>query len=404
MIQQEGLFPPVVPIEKIDDWWNKRKPTRADYLDYEPEILPNSKEKLNMVIDNERAERVLLTLLDALRSNEYPYMLDSVRLPHDPRHMPEELPYGSREHAMFMFNLCYYMRGGIKSTDAVRRLTKMYHERPDLFICDVAAETEPEEISDLLTKHGLGFQTMVSGQWVENSKRLLEKWDGDPRTIFAFEDGVTDEERFETSLDRVKNDQKGGGFKGFQEKMTSMIIYYLMDGRMIDTFEFPIPVDIHVMRVSIANELITFPDAPHGTNLYTQETLAALRKFYYEFAVKHDVSSLDLCNAVWLLSESLCGTTPGNVTNEPLGRSERDGRKTILVPLEVNPNDPNQQRAYDASCGHCPVEQYCTYSVPGKPYYIHGGVFIRGERERFPERQGALFDVNGNDLTIDSDN
>lgn len=57
---------------------------------------------------------------------------------------------------------------------------------------------------------------------------MMERYDGDPRNIFK------DVQDYDEALDLIRNDGKGGGFKGFQHKMTSMIIYYLQDDKLID--------------------------------------------------------------------------------------------------------------------------------------------------------------------------
>jgi len=350
--------------------------------DYIPEVLPPSGEKLDITIHKDHAYPLLDRLLDAYGRSEPPYNLDSVRLPHDPRHMPETLEQGSVDHAVFLFNVCYYMRGGIKSNDAVKRMAKVYDNHPELFNCAYAQSYDAPALETILKNHGLGFQGTVARQWIENARRLQERYEGDPRNIF---DGVS---TYEQSQELIQN-RSGKGFVGFQEKMTSMIIYYLMDEGLIKPFNFPIPVDLHVMRVSIANEMITFTDpygqpVPHGTNLFTKETLAALRGLYFDYAEERNVNPLRLCDAVWLLSESLCGRYPGNVTIEPLGRERRNGRSTYLVPNVVNTTSQAQQKAYAASCGICPIQETCEYSIPGTQYYIGGNIIVRGRRVRFP--------------------
>lgn len=346
---------------------------------WEPEVKPRTNQTPEITINHEQVNRVLGTLLNAYENRRYPYNHDSVRLPHDPRHMPPSLEYGSVDHAMFFWNACYYMRGGIKSVDAIKRLAAVYEEEPDLFDCAVASEKRPAEIAGTLKAHGLGFQGTASRHWVENAQRLHERFDGDPRKIF------TSNGTYDDYLKIIKNDGKGGGFKGFQEKMTSMIIYYLMDSSLIEPFMFPIPVDLHVMRVSVSNRLIEWKETPYGTDLYSDQMLATLRELYYDYAVEHEVNPLRLCDAVWLLSESLCGSYPGNITLEPYGRSNRKGRSTVLLPQEVDTNSPAQQAAYEASCRHCPVEETCDYAIPGKLYYVAGGLIIRGLRKQFPE-------------------
>ncbi|MDB5160078.1 MAG: hypothetical protein JWO99_341 [Candidatus Saccharibacteria bacterium] len=358
--------------------------------DYIPEVLPNTGEVIQVTVDKEHAYPILDELLRAYANNEAPYNLDRVRLPHDPRHMPETLEYGSRDHAMFLFNVCYYMRGGIKSNDAVKRMSAVYDDHPALFdpeyVRGLSMSEDMEgilnqEIQGVLKAHGLGFQATVAGQWIENSWRMKE-YEDDPRNIF---NGVT---TYEQSQELIQN-KKNKGFIGFQEKMTSMIIYYLMDEDLIEPFNFPIPVDLHVMRVSIANEMVGFSDSegnplPYGTNLFTKETLAALRGLYLDYAEERNVNPLRLCDAVWMLSESSCGRHPGNTTIEPLGRKIRNGRKTYLIPKLVDVENPGQQKAYAESCAICPVQDTCEFNIPGTQYYVGGNIIIRGRRVRFP--------------------
>lgn len=347
--------------------------------DWQPEVLPPTGKPIPIVLNQDRVDQVLGTLMDAYESNQFPYNQDSVRLPQDARHMPKTLQRGTKEHAMFFWNSCYYMRGGIKSVDALKRMSAIYDSRPELFDCEVAAVTPSENIRDVLRTNGLGFQDTVSRHWVINSRRMRKRYDSDPRNIFS---GISN---YEDCVDAIKNDGKGGGFHGFKEKMVSMITYYLMDEGLIKHFPFPIPVDMHVMRVSIENKLVEFPGVPNGTNLYSEQLLEKLRSLYFSYAKDKGVDPLLLCNAVWLLSESSCGKYPGNVTLEPLGRKNRNGRSTVLVPQKVDVTNRAQREAYESSCRQCPVETTCELSVPGKPYYVLGAMIVRGERTRFPE-------------------
>lgn len=340
-------------------------------------------------IDWGRTNHILDTLLAAYRSKEFPYNTKEAIVPHAHQHLPESLELGSKEHAMFLFVSCYYMRGRVKSVTAFKGLTRLYENAPHLFDSSIAQYEPPERISVLLTEAGLGSQEHVSKQWVENATRLEKDWAGDPRNIF---EGVSD---YSQCLERIQNNGKKGdkakGFVGFQEKMVSMIAYYLMDEGMIDSFEFPLPVDLHVLRVSVANEMIVFDGYDEEANLYSKETLALMRELYHRYAVDNNVSTLELCNAVWLLSQSVCGKQPGNITLEPNGSDNSEGRSTLLVPLPINPHDRTQQNAYENSCGQCPLDQTCEWNVPGKIYYVQGELRRRGKRVVIPNDR--LFEI-----------
>ncbi len=392
-IQQPSLLPP----EMRSEYLRPVVPTIPE--GYESEVLPPTGEKLRMEVHKDHAFEVIDTLMEAYQNNEFPYSLDTTRVPQDVRHMPKTLELGTVDHAMFFFNVCYYMRGGTKSNDAVKRMSRLYDRHPELFNAQTAAEYDPEEMIPLLADVGLGMHSTAPFHWVKNSQRLVELYDGDPRRIF--DDVAEDDDPYDLSLQRVAN-QKGAGFVGFQKKMTSMLIYYLMEQKLIDEFAFPLPVDVHVMRVSIANEMLTFPDAPYGTNLFTGETTDALRELYFSYVMERGADSLELSNAVWMLSEALCGKTPGNITFEPHGRDKRNGRATYLVPQVVDPYNRRQREAYADSCNECPVQETCEFNIPGKPYNVGGALIIRGKRVRFtmtPRSDVLLLDPE--DITED---
>ena len=395
------------------------------YKDWESEITPWPEPKLPIAVHAERVDEVLDKLLSTLQAGEFPYNLADARSPHIPENMPTTLERGGREHAMFHFACCYYMRGGIKSFTAYTRLGRLYDTRPDLFDChkivanlgsdvqsspidverlaeelendtlaeDVVEQLNPEtpramveqDIADALQAFGLGMHNTTARIWVENAIRMVDRYDGDPLEIF---NGVTD---YTEACRRIENDKKGNGFKGFKEKMVSMITYFLMDDGLIDSFKFPIPVDVHVLRVSILNGLISFPGVPPNTDLMRPETTDALRKVYLDYVVRKDADPLRLCDAVWLLSGLLCSKAPGNWTIEPLPRKFRDGKRTPLIVVDENPDDPKQMAAYEKSCRCCPVETTCNARMSATTWYIADMLAVRGPRMRFPlPPQGRL--------------
>ncbi len=330
--------------------------------------IPNFKQ-LDAIVDTLIAER---------SANRFPYYLDAAQLPQDEANMPGSLPLGGVEHAVFLFNSCYYMRGGIKSVTAFKQLSAMYEMSPELFDPFMVKDIDPEFVRGVLAQHGLNYKSKeVSKSWVENSARLVEQFDGDPRNIF--EDNL---DYFEL-LRRVRN-QRGKGFIGFQKKMTSMLSYYLMSAGLVRYRDYPLPVDFHVLRVSAATDIIRFENMPDDGDIYKEHVLDLLRDMYRDYSVTHGVSQLDVCDAVWSLSSAICGTQPGNVMVEPNKSRGRQGRKTEIYPLEIDVNDPKQQRMYERSCSLCPIEGDCHQNFPSKTYYVRGKM-IGSPRIRFPK-------------------
>jgi len=330
--------------------------------------LPNFKQ-LDAIVDTLIAERA---------ANRFPYHLDAAQLPQDEANMPASLPLGGREHAVFLFNSCYYMRGGIKSVTAFKQLSAMYEMSPELFDPFVVKDIDPEFVRGVLAQHGLNYKSKeVSKSWVTNSARLVDQFDGDPRNIF--EDNL---DYFEL-LRRVRN-QSGKGFIGFQKKMASMLSYYLMSAGLVQYRDYPLPVDFHVLRVSAATDIIGFENMPADGDIYKENVLDLLRDMYRDYSVTHGVSQLDVCDAVWSLSSAICGVQPGNVMVEPNKSRGRQGRKTEICPLEIDVNDARQQRMYEKSCSLCPIEKDCHQNFPSKTYYVRGKM-IGSPRIRFPQ-------------------
>jgi len=124
-------------------------------------------------INRRRVREVLDTVIDQYRSNDYPYNLPRARLPQE--FLPKRLELGTREHAMFLFCLCYYMRGGKKSVTSAKDLAKLYDLVPDLFEAEFAVEQTEEFIRERLEAVGLHFlKNFVPLAWIENA-RYLEK-------------------------------------------------------------------------------------------------------------------------------------------------------------------------------------------------------------------------------------
>jgi hypothetical protein len=320
---------------------------------------------VSIVIHPEKAEMIYGKLISILHHNRFPYNLPAAIVPQDPCNLPRRMALGGAEEAVFLFCLCYYMRGGIKSVTAARSLSQMYDYlkdwHPNPFIMAEAAEIRPETITSFLRKFGLGFQSQQIGQfWTENARRLTTLWNGDPRKIFVEVDS------YQEALKRVQNNKKGAGFLGFQEKMVSMLLYYLMDEELIDFFYFPIPIDMHVMRIHVANEIITFDKEP-PSDVMSQDLLVALRQLTISYARQEGVNPLRLCDALWLLSSTLCEQNPGNGTHS--GRYQ--ARSTYLTPKALTWS-LTQIEAFDRSCRSCPLRDTCKWDVPSGPYYRRG--------------------------------
>lgn len=330
---------------------------------------------MRVVIDWPRVDAVLVPLVLAYREKTYPFSLPDVHPPQIDANLPKTLVRGSRDHALWLFKLCYYMRGGVDSNTAAKLMARLYDEHaPALFDPRRAMELSPPIIAAILRSYGLGINSEQHGRfWVANSAELVKYWKGNPVNVLL---DVTD---YEVACKRIIRNGDNRGFHGFREKMVSMLIYFLVEGQFLDEHVFPIPVDFHVCRVVIANRLISI-EGDQPSSWYIPPILSEIRKLFTEFCRRHGERAVDVCDAVWLLSRTLCFEHPGNYSF--IG--ERHGRST-----QVDPKpfvwDGVRTAAYDRSCRGCPIRETCELLIPAAPYYIGGKLAPRGPRTQPPQ-------------------
>ncbi len=333
-------------------------------------------------IDTQRVELVLDTLLKQHAANGFPYNLPAAVLPQDPRHLPQGLTEDPRQHAMWLFCLCYYMRGGIKSVTAAKQLSRLYVRRQTLFEAEKAALAEELSVRESLIRVQLKYLcNTVPHYWIENAQRLVEWHDGDVRNIFAgvstYEEAclrICNRSRRKPKSDKYTHRQ---GFCGFQEKMVSMLIYYLVEAGLIEAFPFSVPIDFHALRVSVATEMVVFRGVGRDRDVFSEELRAALRRTFLEYAVEHEVNPIELTDALWLLSSTICSRHPGNITYS----GAYSARSTELRSHKPTWSDV-ELRAHQASCGQCPVQPWCDWDVPNAQYTRKGQLLLLRRRSR----------------------
>ncbi len=321
-------------------------------------------------VDKERAVVIFDRLRALYLSKEYPFNQPLATSPTIPENLPQSLETGTREHALFLFMLCYWMRGGIKSHTATKQLSRLYEADPDIFLPESVHRLAENRLAVGFRSVGLGFNAdEIAGIWLGNLIKIANEWEGDPRTLFA---GIS---TYEEGCERIQN--KGGrGFRGFQEKMVSMLTYFYMDAGIVDRWHFPIPVDFHVLRIVFAHEIIIVaPGEANGNGFYTKPVLAAVRNLCHQYCVEHSVDPIELCVAVWLYSGLMCNQHPGNKSIV----GGRHGRKTELWPIARW--TLAQTRTYERTCAVCPIRQTCRWCVPSAEYYIRGQLVLREERD-----------------------
>lgn len=340
-------------------------------------------------------------LVDLRLTNQYPFNRPDAVIPQ--RIIPPEIRNNKHTLACFYFYICIYMRGGIESLQAFNAMIKMWRAFPHLFDPGHAALMQPSDIQPIIRKY-IGWDSeAASVNWIHNSRQLLQYWKGDPLTLLK---GLRD---YDEALKRIRNKrlkrdlQAAGvgneGFRGFQPKMVSMLVYfYDWEGWLERRFLYPSPADFHNFRLAIANGALIVSLKP-GAHLKSNEKLSApWRKLVMDYLKTRKADPLVVADALWLFSLVLCGNSPMTITKElkPRTRKIRNKKKEVIGEERVialfehtqtkEEWEPTQWAAHKRTqlkqtCLACVLATTCAYAIPSRPYYRKGNLVLR-ERPR----------------------
>lgn len=299
------------------------------------------------------------------------------------------IPDYIRNNKEFLFNfyfyLCLYMRGGIESLQAFKALIRMATDKPELFDPFFAQHLAPEELQPIIAIYVGWDAKAVTKFWIENSKRLVRNWQGSARTLFK---GLN---TYDEALRRIRNkrtksewkeacrvDDRGEGFMGFQPKMVSMFVYFIdWEGLLDKPFIYPTPADFHNFRFGLSLQIIVLH--PQPKNLRSTEKLSEpWRDFTVRYlkARKGKVTPVELADAIWLFSLTLCGASPLTDYHEPKDKNghgmfaEHGGLTRTSVP---NFLAPRYRERLKRTCLSCPLISRCILAIPAGPYYQRRG-------------------------------
>lgn len=341
----------------------------------------STKPRGKVILSRTRAFVVFDKILDLYKRGAYPYTLPAAELPQN--RIPDELKEDKLAHARFLFYVCHHMRGMVRSITAFEQHLKMREEHPWMYVPEEASARSEEEILAALDGYLRVGAKVTARFWKENSERL-QWWGGDPRNLF---DGVRN---FKTLTDRVCNKKKlvngfhMNGFLGFQEKMASMLAYFLAEAELVPTFSFPPPIDFHHMRMAMATGVIRKHKSYKKTLRYTEDVVKPVRDVSAAYCRERGEDSILFANALWLYSLILCAQSPINSDeneDNDHNKNKRDhGMFTELPRNRVLPRAKWWGR-YMASCGSCPMQTECSFGIPARPYYLKGMLIPRPRPE-----------------------
>ncbi len=336
-------------------------------------------------INYRRASEVFALMLERYRKRAFPYESMERYLPQTL--VPERVKDDPEVHARYLCFSCLYMRGTVESRHAFKVLARLHDKESWLFTKEVL-HASPEEIGLLLKEQIEWKHAEIGRHWSNNARILDESWNGDPRNIFS---GVRTKEalyrRVMGAQYRRPNVRKGRrspksryeGLRGFREKMTSMLSYFLEDAGLIGSNPLSAPVDFHHLRVYLATRMIDFD----GESVSYEKIFQHGIKIAEYLQRTNGLPQVEYGNIVWLWSLRLCKRAPHNRTTEIV---REDGRK-LRVPVPVVWT-PEQIRAYDRTCGRCVLADDCQFGIPSGHYY-NADKLLRIGKDQPP--QGRLF-------------
>ena len=329
-------------------------------------------------IDYSRALLVVETTLRAYRKRDYPY--HNIRLPQD--EIPDSIRNDPLIFARLLFYSCLYMRGTIKSSFAMKQMIAMFLAWPELFNPYLAKDFGVEDIEPFLARY-IPYRSMeIARFWIENSRRLALRWDGDPRLIFGSARSAGKVYRFVTNRDSVKIKSRTDafredGFLGFQKKMTGMLAYFLESCGLIEPMRIEIrpPVDFHHIRIARATRMIVV--SPRLKTARYESMFPIVMRLYGRLMKDLHLGMRELGDMFWIISERLCSASPATET--------RGG--AIVSP---DWDDATTRERHLRTCGECPLEGYCEFAIPAATYYEDGFFVLHERRARYPH-PGHLF-------------
>lgn len=332
-------------------------------------------------IDWRRSMPILDRLYDLRLREAHPFNTPRAELPQ--QLVPAWLRTDREQLARFYWVLCLWMRGTGTMT-ATRGLLRVVEDEPRLLDPHFVLSYSQDDLIAALRAGRLPHLSKGNSKgWLENAQRLLAGWDGQVLKVAA---KLTD---YETAREILENrpatkTRSARGFYGYQKKMTSMLLYYLMYEELMPAFLFPVPIDYRVMRFCLSNQLVDVQPNAKG-NYRSDELEDRLRFLFFEYARRTGANPLLLADAAWLYPGVMCAKHPGNFTR--IG--EYEARSTVIEPVQIEWT-PAQRRAYEQTCGQCPFDQSCDTLWPYQ-YYYRRGTMESVPRERPPNHRQVLF-------------
>lgn len=332
---------------------------------------------MEIIVNEDKVFKLLDTLLERWTAvpKKYPYNHKDAVIPQEI--IPARIRNDKHRLSCFYFYICIYMRGGIKSLQAFNALIRMWDDNQELFDPLHAQWLQPEYVQKILAQY-IGWDAKAASiSWVENSRRLVQYWDGKPLKLITrltnYDEAVRRMRNKLSKRERLAAGENGLGFRGFQYKMVSMLLYfYDWEGWLPKNFLYPAPADFHNFRLAFAHRGIVLDPQPEW--IRAEEKYSKVwRKVLMQYLRAHRVRPVEVADALWLFSLVMCGNSP--VTKFIVAKTNGSG---MFGAEDLPHNDasvalaPRNRKALEQTCLSCPIVTTCELAIPAGPYYKGG--------------------------------
>lgn len=337
---------------------------------------------MKITVDRDVLFPVLDLLLERWQAKKFPYQKSDAIIPQDI--IPDELRKDKKALALFYFYICIYMRGGIKSLQAFNEILRMRSKHPHLFDPHYIHGhwVTPEEVQKVLKVY-IGWDSKAASiNWVNNSRHLVDHWDGNPLNLIkGLKDYDEAQRRIRNKRTKKELEQAGGakyaGFRGFQPKMVSMLIYfYDWEGWLRPRFLFPAPADFHNFRLGLNQRAILLPE---GVEMVRgiEELSRPWRDALMEYLRSRSADPVELADCIWMFSLVMCGNSPLNSIKEEGTNGSGMFEISHLPHVITEGITLGDQQKLKETCLKCPVRAGCEFTIPSRPYYREGKLLLR---------------------------
>ena len=338
-----------------------------------------------MRIDYLQAQKIFSLMLKRYRAKQYPFQHIETDLPQSL--VLPEIVSDPLQHARHLFFACHYMRGTVISSHAFRILNELWKEHSWLFTNEILFMRDADSVAEALGTKIKWHKDQIGVAWLENARTMQEEWEGDPRNIFA---GVSTKEALyrrvmgskyprpyrHRKTRHKKPRSRYRGFIGFQEKMTSMLAYFLEATGLIAPTALSAPIDFHHFRVYLATGMITLEE----DSVRYEKVKALGIRLAERLQADFNLTQVEYGDIVWLWSLRSCRRAPYNKTVEVAV----PGGGSVRQPVPVTWSEA-QSRAHNSTCGRCLLADHCQFGVPAGVYY-DTGIFLLRTRTSPPQQ------------------